>query len=42
MVDRQKAVKESISQDKSLEQALEDFNENEARLVTSIYTELKD
>jgi glyoxylase-like metal-dependent hydrolase (beta-lactamase superfamily II) len=41
MVDRQKAVKESISQDKTLEQTLEEFNENESRLVTSIYTELK-
>ncbi|MEA3477519.1 MAG: hypothetical protein U9R60_05020, partial [Bacteroidota bacterium] len=41
MVERQKKVKECISQDLSLEQTLEKFDENEARLVTSIYNEIK-
>jgi len=40
MVNRQVAVKEAIDQDKSLEETLAEFNENEARLVTSIYNEL--
>lgn len=41
MVERQKKVKEFISQDLSLEQTLEKFDANEARLVTSIYNEIK-
>lgn len=40
MVDRQKKVKKSISQDKDLAKILEEFNENESRLVTSIYNEI--
>ena len=41
MVDRQNKVKELISQGRSLEDTLESFEENEARLVTSIYNEVK-
>ncbi len=41
MVARQEKVKEAIGLDKTLEQVLEEFNENEARLVTSIYNEIK-
>lgn len=41
MQERQQKVKESISQDKTLEETLEEFNENEARLVTSIFNEIK-
>lgn len=41
MVERQKKVKDLISQDYSLEDTLEKFEENEARLVTSIYNEIK-
>ena len=40
MVERQKKVEELIQQDKSLEQTRQAFNENEARLVTSIYNEV--
>ncbi|RLD90120.1 MAG: hypothetical protein DRJ29_15900 [Bacteroidetes bacterium] len=40
MVERQNKVKEFVSQDKSLEETLKEFNENEARLVTSIYNEI--
>jgi len=40
MVERQKKVEGLIDQDKSLEQTKEAFNENEARLVTSIYNEI--
>lgn len=42
MVDRQIAVDKCIGQDKSLDETLGEFNENEARLVTSIYNELKE
>ena len=42
MVERQNKVKKSISQDKTLAEILEEFNENESRLVTSIYNELTD
>ena len=41
MVERQKKVKELISEDLSLEETLAEFNENEARLVSSIYNEIK-
>jgi glyoxylase-like metal-dependent hydrolase (beta-lactamase superfamily II) len=41
MVERQNKVKELISQDLSLEDTLGKFEENEARLVTSIYNEIK-
>ena len=40
MVDRQNRVKELVSQGKTLEETLLEFNENEARLVTSIYNEV--
>jgi glyoxylase-like metal-dependent hydrolase (beta-lactamase superfamily II) len=40
MVERQNKVKEFVSQDKSLEETLKEFNENESRLVTSIYNEI--
>ena len=40
MVERQSEVKKLVSQDKSLEETLKEFNENEARLVTSIYNEV--
>lgn len=41
MVDRQAKVKEYILQDLTLEETLDQFNENETRLVTSIYNEIK-
>ena len=41
MEDKQLEVEELISQDLSLEETLKDFDENEARLVTSIYNEIK-
>lgn len=41
MVERQKKVKGLIDQDLSLEASLEKFEEDEARLVTSIYNEIK-
>jgi glyoxylase-like metal-dependent hydrolase (beta-lactamase superfamily II) len=40
MIDRQIAVQECIGQEKSLEETLAEFNENEARLVSSIYSEI--
>ncbi len=40
MVERQNRVKELVSQGKTLEETLQVFNENEARLVTSIYNEI--
>lgn len=40
MIDRQISVKECIGQEKSLEETLAEFNENEARLVSSIYSEI--
>jgi hypothetical protein len=40
MVERQKKVKELIGQDKNMEEVLAAFQENETRLVTSIYNEL--
>ncbi|MDF1576136.1 MAG: MBL fold metallo-hydrolase [Bacteroidales bacterium] len=40
MADRQDKVRELISQDKSLEETLKEFDENETRLVTSIYQEI--
>ncbi len=42
MVDRQNKVKELVSQDKPLAEILEQFNENESRLVTSIYKEISE
>ena len=42
MVERQNKVKELISHDKTLEETLEEFDENESRLVTSIYNEITD
>jgi len=41
MVERQMKVKQLVSEDKSLEETLEQFNENEVRLVTSVYNEIK-
>ncbi|MBN1821504.1 MAG: MBL fold metallo-hydrolase [Prolixibacteraceae bacterium] len=41
MVDRQKKVKTLMSQGKSMEEVLAEFDENEARLVTSIFNEIK-
>jgi len=41
MVERQNKVKELIKQGKTQEETLAAFNENEARLVTSIYNEIK-
>jgi glyoxylase-like metal-dependent hydrolase (beta-lactamase superfamily II) len=41
MVERQDRVKELVSQDLTLEETLKEFNENESRLVTSIYNEVK-
>jgi cyclase len=41
MVGRQQKVNELISQDKSLDETLAQFDENEARLVTSIYNEVR-
>ena len=40
MVERQKKVKGLVGQDKILAEVLEEFQENETRLVTSIYNEL--
>jgi len=40
MVERQKKVKELVRQDKSMDEVLDEFNENESRLVTSIYNEV--
>ncbi|MEN8229250.1 MAG: MBL fold metallo-hydrolase [Bacteroidota bacterium] len=40
MVERQKKVQVSVDQDKTLAEILEEFNENESRLVTSIYNEI--
>ena len=42
MVERQNKVKELISQGKTQEETLEEFDENESRLVTSIYNEITD
>ena len=41
MVERQKKVKDLIGQDLSLDATLEKFEEDETRLVTSIYNEIK-
>ena len=41
MVDRQKKVKKLIQEGNTQEETLAAFNENEARLVTSIYNEIK-
>jgi len=40
MVERQDKVKMLISQDKTMAEVLEQFDENESRLVTSIYNEI--
>jgi len=40
MVERQNKVKELVSQDMTLEETLVEFDENESRLVTSIYNEI--
>jgi cyclase len=40
MVERQLRVKELVSQDLTLEETLKEFNENETRLITSIYNEI--
>ena len=40
MVERQNKVKELVSEDKTLEETLVEFDENESRLVTSIYNEI--
>jgi cyclase len=40
MVERQNKVKELVSQDKTLEETLVEFDANESRLVTSIYNEI--
>jgi cyclase len=40
MVERQLRVRELVSQDFTLEETLKEFNENETRLVTSIYNEI--
>jgi len=40
MVERQNKVKLLVSQDKSLEETLKEFNENESRLIKSIYNEI--
>lgn len=42
MVERQNKVGELVSQDLSLEEILKEFNDNESRLVTSIYNEITD
>jgi len=42
MVERQNKVKELVNEGKTLAETLEKFNENEVRLVTSIYNELTD
>lgn len=41
MVDRQNKVKELVRQGKTQEETLAAFEENEARLITSIYSEVK-
>jgi glyoxylase-like metal-dependent hydrolase (beta-lactamase superfamily II) len=41
MVERQNKVKEFIMHGKTLEETLAEFSENEARLLTSIYNEVK-
>ena len=41
MVEKQLRVKELVSQDLTLGETLKEFNENETRLVTSIYNEIK-
>jgi len=40
MVERQNKVKELVSQDKTLEEVLGEFDESDSRLVTSIYNEV--
>jgi len=40
MVDRQMKVQSLYKQDKTMAEVLDEFNENEARLVTSIYNEI--
>jgi len=40
MIERQNKVNDFVSEDKNLEQTLSEFDENEARLVTSIYNEI--
>ena len=40
MVDRQLKVKDLVSQNKTKEEVLEEFEKNESRLVTSIYNEI--
>ena len=40
MVERQNKVEELVNQDLTLEEILKKFNENESRLVTSIYNEI--
>ena len=40
MVERQSKVKELVSQGKTLEEVLGEFDKNESRLVTSIYNEI--
>ncbi len=40
MVERQNRVKEYISQEKSMAEILTEFDENESRLVTSVYNEI--
>lgn len=42
MVERQNKVKELVDEGRSLEEVLGEFNENETRLVTSIYNEITD
>lgn len=42
MVERQNKVKKLTERDKTLEEVLAEFSENEARLVTSIYNEVSD
>jgi len=42
MVERQNKVEELVSQDLTLEQTLGEFNDNESRLVKSIYNEITD
>lgn len=41
MVERQNKVKGLVGKGKSLEETLKEFNENEARLITSIYNEIR-
>ena len=40
MLSKQKKVKELVSQKKTLEEVLSEFNQNEARLISSIYSEI--